>query len=79
MAFLLPLEVGFRWIRRKPWLGDFLDKDREMCNEHSKISLKACFAIPSAKMVPGMNPIAKKKGLEAAELKYDLTFRVGRG
>ena len=39
---------------------------------------KRVFAIPGAKIVPGMNPIAKK-GLGAAELKYDLTFRVGRG
>ena len=37
------------------------------------------FAIPSAKIAHGINPIAKKKGLELAELKYDLTFWAGGG
>ncbi len=35
------------------------------------------FAIPSAKSVPGINPIAKKKGLGTAGAKYDLAWGIG--
>ncbi len=40
---------------------------------------KGVFANPSAKIVPRINPIAKKRGSGAAELKYDLTLGVRGG
>ncbi len=35
------------------------------------------FAIPSARLVPGVNQIVKKNGLETAEAKYDGVWGVG--
>ena len=42
-----------------------------------KSAQKRVFAIPSAKSVARINQRVKKIDLEAAELKYDLTFGVG--
>ena len=37
------------------------------------------FAIPSAKMVPGINQIASENDLRAADSKYAVTLGVGGG
>ncbi len=43
------------------------------------LGFQRVFAIPSAKMVPGINQIVKKSDLRAAGLKYAITLGVGGG